>query len=88
MRSIVDYVMILRGVVNNGRVRRRRGGGGGVDLDLDFKNFWDGVYNFFFLPPPPSFGMFIFVNKNNAGILFHIGWSSKMILFGYVGNCK
>ena len=27
------------------------GGGGGVDLDLDFKNFWDGVYNFFFCPP-------------------------------------
>ena len=27
------------------------GGGGGFDLDLDFKNFWDGVYNFFFLPP-------------------------------------
>ena len=23
--------------------------GGGV---LGFKNFWDGVYNFFFLPPP------------------------------------
>ena len=29
------------------------GGGGGVDLDLDFKNFWDGVYNIFFCPPPP-----------------------------------
>ena len=26
------------------------GGGGGVDLALGFKNFWDGVYNFFFLP--------------------------------------
>ena len=26
------------------------GGGGGVDLALDFKNFWDGVYNFFFCP--------------------------------------
>ena len=24
------------------------GGGGGVDLALDFKNYWDGVYN----PPP------------------------------------
>ena len=24
------------------------GGGGGFDLDLDFKNFWDGVY----MPPP------------------------------------
>ena len=32
----------------NGRVRRRRGG---VDLALGFKNFWDGVYNFFFAPP-------------------------------------
>ena len=28
------------------------GGGGGVDLVLGFKNFWDGVYNFFFCPPP------------------------------------
>ena len=28
------------------------GGGGGVDLALDFKNFWDGVYNFFFAPSP------------------------------------
>ena len=27
------------------------GGGGGVDLALGFKNFWDGVYNFFFCPP-------------------------------------
>ena len=27
------------------------GGGGGVDLALDFKNFWDGIYNFFFCPP-------------------------------------
>ena len=26
-------------------------GGGGVDLALGFKNFWDGVYNFFFCPP-------------------------------------
>ena len=26
------------------------GGGGGVDLALGFKNFWDGVYNFFFCP--------------------------------------
>ena len=30
---------------------RGGGGGGGVDLALGFKNFWDGVYNFF-LPPP------------------------------------
>ena len=54
VRSIVDYVMIFKGRGLNGRVRRRRGGGGGggVDLDLDFKNFWDGVYNFFFCPPP------------------------------------
>ena len=29
------------------------GGGGGVDLALGFKNFWDGVYNFFFCTPPP-----------------------------------
>ena len=28
-------------------------GGGGVDLALDIKNFWDGVYNFFLPPPPP-----------------------------------
>ena len=27
------------------------GGGGGVDVALGFKNFWDGVYNFFFCPP-------------------------------------
>ena len=33
------------GVVEGG------GGGGGVDLALGFKNFWDGVYNFFFCPP-------------------------------------
>ena len=32
MRSIVDF---LRGVVENGRVRRRRGGGGGGGVDLD-----------------------------------------------------
>ena len=33
VRSIVDCIMMLRGVVKNGRVRRR--GGGGVDLDLE-----------------------------------------------------
>ena len=27
------------------------GGGGGGGLALDFKDFWDGVYNFFFLLP-------------------------------------
>ena len=42
--------MILKGRGQNGRVRRRRGGGGG-GLALDFKDFWDGVYNFFFLLP-------------------------------------
>ena len=54
MRSIVDYVMIFKGrglkmgvFVGGGG----GGGGGGVDLDLDFKNFWDGVYYFFFAPP-------------------------------------
>ena len=31
------------------------GGGGGVDLALDFKNIWDGVYNFFFCPPLDKF---------------------------------
>ena len=31
VRSIVDCIMMLRGVVKNGRVRRR----GGVDLDLE-----------------------------------------------------
>ena len=39
------------------------GGGGGVDLDLDFKNFWDGVYNFFFLPPPPRSTTFLFIQR-------------------------
>ena len=50
VRSIVDYVMIIkgRGLTMGVFVG---GGGGGVDLDLDFKNFWDGVYNFFFCPP-------------------------------------
>ena len=40
--------MILRGVPEKWACSK-----GGVDLALDFKNFWDGVYNFFFLPPPP-----------------------------------
>ena len=62
--AICNIVFIV-GVVNcqlrndfkergqNGHVRRRRGGGGGggVDLALDFKNFWAGVYNFYFCPP-------------------------------------
>ena len=45
----LNYVMIFkgRGLTMGVFV----GGGGGVDLDLDFKNFWDGVYNFFFAPP-------------------------------------
>ena len=53
--SIVNYAMIFKrrgrkmGVFEGGG----GGGGGGFDLAIDFKNFWDGVYNFFFLPPPP-----------------------------------
>ena len=52
MWSIVNYVIILRGVVEKWAWSKAEGGGGGVDLALGFKNFWDGVYNFFFLPPP------------------------------------
>ena len=37
------------------------GGGGGVDLALGFKNFWDGVYNFFFCPPPPRAQILFFI---------------------------
>ena len=40
------------------------GGGGGVDLALDFKNFWDGVYNFFFCPPLACFIHFFFVTTS------------------------
>ena len=51
VRSIVDYVMIFKGRGLKMGVFVGGGGGGGVDLDLDFKNFWDGVHNFFFCPP-------------------------------------
>ena len=53
MWSIVNYVIILRGVVEKWAwsIAEGGGGGGGVDLALGFKNFWDGVYNFFFCPP-------------------------------------
>ena len=51
MWSIVNYVIILRGVVEKWAWSKAEGGGGGVDLALGFKNFWDGVYNFFFCPP-------------------------------------
>ena len=50
MWSIVNYVIILRGVVEKWACSKAEGGGG-VDLALGFKNFWDGVYNFFFCPP-------------------------------------
>ena len=57
VRSIVDCVMIFkgRGLIMGVFV----GGGGGVDLDLDFKNFGDGVYNFFFCPPLACASQFI-----------------------------
>ena len=42
------------------------GGGGGVDLALDFKNFWDGVYNFFFCPPLGCNLIFLRKYKPNA----------------------
>ena len=44
----------LRGVPGKWACSKAEGGGG-VDLALDFKNFWDGVYNFFFCPPLARF---------------------------------
>ena len=42
--------MIFKGRGRKMGVFEGGGGGGGID----FKNFWDGVYNFFLAPPPPS----------------------------------
>ena len=44
--------------------------GGGGDLALDFKNFWDGVYNFFFCPPPPSYWTVNFICTSSASRAF------------------
>ena len=54
---MVNYVMIIRGVPEKWACSKRAGGGGGGGGGFpgpDFKNFWDGVYSFFFLPPPPD----------------------------------
>ena len=62
MWSIVNYVIILRGVVEKRACSKAEGaGGGGVDLALGFKNFWDGVYNFFFCPPPSGMQAYCFL---------------------------
>ena len=53
----------LRGVVGEMGVVKGGGGGGGggFDLALDFKNFWDGVYNFFFFPPLDGHDKFLYM---------------------------
>ena len=50
MWSIVNYVIILRGVVENGRGRRRRGGGG-LTWPLVLRIFGMVSITFFFAPP-------------------------------------
>ena len=50
MWSIVNYVIILRGVVGNGRGRRRRGGGG-LTWPLVLRIFGMVSITFFFAPP-------------------------------------
>ena len=85
-------IILIVGVVNcqlrnyfKGRGRKMGvveggGGGGGVDLALGFKNFWDGVYNFFFCPP-----LVVHVKINTTCI--HTGTNVERTIYPQLWHC-